>query len=82
MWPVMHCAAVLAFVLLSVAPIVSASDQLYRCADGTFTNKAERQCAPYEAKGIVRVQGETAEATKQPFAEVKVFGGSAKTTDK
>jgi hypothetical protein len=69
-------------VLLSLDQMAVASDALYRCADGTFTNKVERQCPPYEAKGIVRVQGETAEATKPPFAEVKVFGRSAKTTDK
>jgi hypothetical protein len=69
-------------VLLSLAQMTFASDALYRCPGGTFTNRVERQCVPYEAKGIVRVQGETAEATKQPFAEVKVLGGSAKTTDK
>jgi hypothetical protein len=64
-------------VLLSLAQMALGSDALYRCADGTFTNKPERQCAPYEAKGIVRVQGETAEATKQLFAEVKMFQGPA-----
>ena len=36
----------------------------------------------YEAKGIVRVQGETAEATKQPFAEVKLYNGPARDTGK
>lgn len=50
--------------------------------DGTFTNRLERQCQPYEAKGIVRVQGETAEASRQPFAEVKLFDEPAKRTDK
>jgi hypothetical protein len=74
--------AVVGFAMLGLVQAAWASDALYRCADGTFTNRAERQCAPYEAKGIVRVQGGTAEATKPPFAEVKVFGGSAKTTDK
>jgi hypothetical protein len=63
----------LACVLVSLAEAVSGSDALYQCPGGTFTNRVERQCAPYEAKGIVRVQGGTAEATKQPFAEVKVF---------
>jgi hypothetical protein len=61
--------AVLVITVLGVVQTAWAGDQLYRCSDGTFTNKAERQCAPYEAKGIVRVQGGTAEASKQPFAE-------------
>ena len=60
-------------VLVSLAQVVSAGDALYRCSDGTFTNRVEQQCPPYEAKGIVRVQGGTAEASKQPFAEVKLF---------
>jgi hypothetical protein len=42
----------LAFALV---PMASASDELYRCSDGTFTNRVERQCPPYESKGIVRV---------------------------
>jgi hypothetical protein len=59
-----------------------ATDDLYRCTDGTFTNRAERQCQPYESTGIVRVQGETREAVKslekgdeekQPLAEVKLL---------
>ena len=66
------------FVLLPAAEMVLAADGLYRCADGTFTNRVERQCPPYEAKGIVRVQGETTEATKLPFAEVKLFTQSGK----
>lgn len=65
-------------VLLSFPPSVSASDQLYRCSDGTFTNRVERQCAPYDSKGIVRAQAGTAEASKQPFAEVKVFDQRAR----
>lgn len=69
-------------VVVSLAQMVSASDALYRCPDGTFTNRVERQCPPYEAKGIVRVQGESAEATKQPFAEVKMFQGRARDTGK
>src|SRR5579885_2988715 len=42
-------------IILGITTIALA-DSLYRCADGTFTNKAERQCAPYESTGIVRVQ--------------------------
>jgi hypothetical protein len=48
------CTLVLA---LSSVTSLSWADSLYRCADGTFTNKAARQCAPNESKGIVRVQG-------------------------
>jgi hypothetical protein len=64
-----------------------ATDDLYRCSDGTFTNRVERQCPPYESKGIVRVQsgrsGESKSAVKndeptQRFAEVKVYDGQAK----
>jgi hypothetical protein len=62
----------LACVVVSLSQTVSASDALYRCQDGTFTNRVERQCAPYEAKGIVRVQGRTAEASKQRSDEVKL----------
>lgn len=82
MRPMMRCAAVLAFVMLSVAPIVSACDALYRCSDGTFTNRVERQCAPYDSKGIVRVQGGTTEASKQPFAEVKLYDKHTRDTGK
>jgi hypothetical protein len=73
---------VLGFAMLGLVQAAWASDRLYRCADGTFTNRVERQCAPYEAKGIVRVQGETPEATKQPFAEVKVFQEPVRDTGK
>ena len=69
---VMRC-AVLAVAMLSMAQIASAGDGLYRCTDGTITNRGERQCPPYGSKGIVRVQGGTAEAPKQPDAEVKLF---------
>jgi hypothetical protein len=54
-------------LVLSVSPlsqIAWATDDLYRCADGTFTNRVERQCQPYEPTGIVRVQAATAEAAK------------------
>jgi hypothetical protein len=49
----------LGFCVVMVATVMASStwaDSLYRCQDGTFTNKAERQCPPYEPKGIVRVQ--------------------------
>lgn len=79
---------VLGCVLLSLAQMASASDELYRCSDGTFTNRPERQCRHYESKGIVRVQAGTAEvltstvktdAGKEPFAEVKVHDELGKT---
>src|SRR5689334_5194537 len=45
-------------VMVSIVLVSSSAwaDSLYRCADGTFTNKAERQCPPYQSKWIVRVQ--------------------------
>lgn len=70
----------LAVLILSVGPVTWATDDLYRCADGTFTNRVERQCQPYESTGIVRVQGGTRETVKsavrgdeakQPLPEVK-----------
>ena len=69
---------VVGFAMLSIVHIAWAGDALYRCADGTFTNRVERQCQPYESTGIVRVQGGTAAASKQPFAEVKLFDDSRK----
>jgi hypothetical protein len=38
----------------------SASEPMYRCDDGTFTNMTERMCAPYEPKGTVLVLPEGA----------------------
>jgi hypothetical protein len=73
-------------LVLSVSPlghVAWATDDLYKCADGTFTNRVERQCQPYESSGIVRVQGASAEGAKStvnaeednkpPFADVKLF---------
>jgi len=59
-------------VTLSLGFLIStaSADVLYRCSDGTFTNKVERQCPPYESKGIVRVQG-TDEKFKSPSADIK-----------
>lgn len=73
---------VVGFAVLGLVQTAWASDALYRCADGTFTNRVERQCPPYEAKGIVRVQGDTADASRQPSAEVKVFQEPVKDTGK
>ncbi len=68
---ILKTAIVLALVGLSIVQIASAADELYRCSDGTFTNRVERQCAPYEAKGMVTVQG-VGDPTKKPFAAVKL----------
>lgn len=63
------------------------ADSVYRCPDGTFTNKAERQCPPYEPKGIVRIQTRAIErphesmkgdANTTPSAAVKLFKDSVK----
>jgi hypothetical protein len=69
---------VLPFAMLTLGQMSWATDALYRCTDGTFTNRVERQCPPYDPKGIVRVQGASAEASKQPFAEVKLSDEPAK----
>jgi hypothetical protein len=74
---VIHC-VVVTFAMLSVVETTWASDELYRCSDGTFTNRVERKCQPYQSKGIVLVQAGAAEASKQPFAEVKLFTESIK----
>ena len=50
-----------AMLSLPVSPgFVSASERLYRCDDGTFTNIAERLCEPYEPQGTVLVLPEGA----------------------
>ena len=54
MW-MKKCLPVLALMILPLVQTAWAGDRLYRCADGTFTNRVEQQCTPYEPKGIVRV---------------------------
>ena len=50
-----------AMLFLPVSPrLASASEPLYRCDDGTFTNIAERLCDPYEPHGTVLVLPEGA----------------------
>jgi hypothetical protein len=56
-----------------LATFAGATDGLYRCSDGTFTNQVERQCPPYEPMGIVPVQGGAGETAKPPFAELTLF---------
>lgn len=55
---VMKCLPVLVLTMLPIVQMASAGDELYRCADDTFTNRVERQCPAYESKGIVLVQGQ------------------------
>lgn len=71
---------ILVLLMSPLGHVTWATDNLYKCAGGTFTNRVERQCQPYESTGIVRVQAATAEAAKSlekddenklPFAEVK-----------
>ena len=59
------------FILFAVtAPLASANDQLFRCDDGTFTNRADLLCAPYESHGSVMVAPEgTRPANFAPFFE-------------
>ena len=71
MLPVFQC-LVFRLVTLLLPQVATSDDQLYRCTDGMFTNRVERQCA-YESKCMVQVQGGIAEASKQPVAEVKLF---------
>ena len=53
------------------------ADSLYRCSDGTFTNKAERQCPAYEPKEIGRVQSKP-DGEQQSSASVTVFDEQSK----
>lgn len=76
------CVVMIATVLIASSTWAEA---LYRCPDGTFTNKLERQCPPYEPKGIVHVQGRTAaqgDEEKPPVAEVKLLNEPAPNTRK
>jgi hypothetical protein len=62
------------FILFAVtapfASAASANDQLFRCDDGTFTNRTDLLCAPYESHGTVMVAPEgTRPAHFAPFLE-------------
>lgn len=62
-------------VLLSVlvAPSAFAADEMYLCADGTYTNVAERMCPPYVPKGVVMIapQGATFASVRSMFPEAE-----------
>jgi hypothetical protein len=63
-------ALVMLFFLTLTAPIASATEQLFRCDDGTVTNRPERLCAPYEPHGTVMVAPEGSRpSTFAPFFE-------------
>ena len=68
----------LAFVLVGHTVVSWGNDQLYRCADGTYTNRVELNCTPHELKTTGRIQAGTPDGSKsvkahdqkQSFAEV------------
>ncbi|WP_447986136.1 hypothetical protein [Nitrospira sp. Nam74] len=52
------------------APFASGNDQFFRCDDGTFTNRADLLCAPYEPRGTVMAAPEGGRrANLAPFFE-------------
>jgi hypothetical protein len=53
------------------------AESVYRCPDGTFTNKAERQCPAYEPKEVGRVQSKP-NGEQQPVASVTLFDEQSK----
>jgi hypothetical protein len=58
------------FLLALVPSVASASDQFFRCEDGTVTNRPERLCSPYEPHGTVMIAPEGSRpANFAPFFE-------------
>jgi hypothetical protein len=58
---------------------VAWADSIYRCSDGTFTNRVDRNCAPFDSKVIGRIQAATSdriEEGKRSVAEVKLYRGT------
>jgi hypothetical protein len=45
-------------IFIVTAPFASANDELFRCEDGTFTNRADLLCKPYESTGSLMVAPE------------------------
>jgi hypothetical protein len=45
-------------ILIVTTPLASANDELFRCEDGTFTNRADLLCKPYESTGSLMVAPE------------------------
>lgn len=45
-------------IFIVTAPLASANDELFRCEDGTFTNRADLLCTPYESHGSLMVAPE------------------------
>jgi hypothetical protein len=59
--PIIFVAPIVSAVLILMSPVMAtANEAMYRCDDDTFTNVAERMCAPYEPKGTVLVKPEGA----------------------
>ena len=64
----------------ALVPMVVA-DSLYRCSDGTFTNRVDRHCAPYDSKPLGRVQPAPTRFMKEgnaPRADSQVFRESTR----
>jgi hypothetical protein len=49
------------------------ADRLYQCQDGTFTNRPERLCTPYESTGVVMTmpKGHTLKSARALFGETE-----------
>jgi hypothetical protein len=65
-------------ISLNVVASLALADSLYRCPDGTYTNRLKRNCAPYESKAIGRIHGESirTDEGKPSVAEIKLYRGS------
>ena len=50
--------AALMFVL-ALSPNVFADDKMYKCDDGTFTNRADLHCPSYELRGSIMIMSGT-----------------------
>lgn len=58
------------FLLTLTPTVASASDQFFKCEDGTFTNRPEHLCAPYEPHGTVMIAPEGSRPSHfAPFLE-------------
>ena len=57
--------------VLALLPNVFAKDKMYKCEDGTFTNRADLHCPPYELHGqiIVITDGTALAATRDKISQ-------------
>ena len=57
-------------IFIMTTPLASADGDLFRCEDGTFTNRAKLLCKPYESHGAVMVApGGSRPAQLAPYFE-------------